>query len=230
MRSRVPRLPPTSLSLMIRKSSTDACVNCGLPAHSPSAQTPGAVVSRRSLTRMYRDCPTRPGCLESDAGGVGNAAHRDHDVAALDGLLTGARAHCDADFLPGSAAHLQDLGPQRKLDAVVTEDPLRLSGDVGILTAHQLRPGLDDRHPVAEATVGVPHFEADIAAAEHDQMRGEVIELERLDMGERPGRLEAGNARNCRMRPPMASPDCRATARRACRGARRLARGASGRR
>src|SRR6516162_4940211 len=51
-RSRVLRLPPERLSLMMRKSSSDACVNCGLPAHSPIAQTLGAVVSSRSLTRM----------------------------------------------------------------------------------------------------------------------------------------------------------------------------------
>jgi len=34
-RSRVLRFPPARLSLMIRKSSTDTCVNWGLPADSP---------------------------------------------------------------------------------------------------------------------------------------------------------------------------------------------------
>jgi hypothetical protein len=51
-RSRVLRLPPARFSVMIRKSSADACVTCGLPADSPIAQTSGALVSRRSLTRM----------------------------------------------------------------------------------------------------------------------------------------------------------------------------------
>jgi hypothetical protein len=36
-----------------RKSSMLMCVNCGLPATSPIAQTPGAVVCSRSLTLMY---------------------------------------------------------------------------------------------------------------------------------------------------------------------------------
>ena len=39
---------------MMAKSSSDTCVKYGLPAHSPIAQTFGAVVSRRSFTRM---CP-----------------------------------------------------------------------------------------------------------------------------------------------------------------------------
>ena len=51
-RSPVLRAPPARLSRMIRKSSTETCVNCGLPAQSPIAQTSGAVVSRRSLTRI----------------------------------------------------------------------------------------------------------------------------------------------------------------------------------
>ena len=49
-RSRVLRLPPARLSLMIRKSSADTWVNCGLPAHSPTAQIAEALVSSRSLT------------------------------------------------------------------------------------------------------------------------------------------------------------------------------------
>ena len=31
-------------------------------------------------------------------------------------------------------------------------------------------------------------------------MRRQIVELQRLDMGERPGGLEAGNARDCRVR------------------------------
>jgi hypothetical protein len=35
------------------ESSTLTCVNCGLPATSPMAQTPGALVARCSFTWMY---------------------------------------------------------------------------------------------------------------------------------------------------------------------------------
>ena len=52
-RSRVVRLPPFRLSRTTRKSSKATCVNCGLPAQSPIAQTPAALVSKRSFTLIY---------------------------------------------------------------------------------------------------------------------------------------------------------------------------------
>jgi hypothetical protein len=48
--------------------------------------------------------------LEPDPGGVRNAPRRDQDVAAFDALLAGGRAHDKADFLSGSAAHIDGLG------------------------------------------------------------------------------------------------------------------------
>src|SRR4030095_11787791 len=47
---RVVRLPPSRLSRTTRKASKATCVKCGLPAQSPIAHTPGAVVSNRALT------------------------------------------------------------------------------------------------------------------------------------------------------------------------------------
>ena len=70
--------------------------------------------------------------------------------------------------------------------------PLHRLRDIGILPAHELRAGLDHRHAAAESAVGLGHFEADIAAAEHDQMRGHVVEFEHLDVRERPGVRQAG--------------------------------------
>ena len=49
---------------------------------------------------------------------------------------------------------------------------------------------LDDRDAAAEATVSLGQLEADVAAAEHDQMRRHIVELQSLDMGERPCRFE----------------------------------------
>jgi hypothetical protein len=66
--------------------------------------------------------------------------------------------------------NVNGLGRQYKLDAFVAENPLHLIREVGILTAHQLRPGLDDRHAAAETTIRLRHFEANIAAPEHDQV------------------------------------------------------------
>ena len=46
----VTRSPPARLSLTTAKSSSEIWVKCGLPAQSPTAQTPPAVVCNRSFT------------------------------------------------------------------------------------------------------------------------------------------------------------------------------------
>ena len=61
--------------------------------------------------------------------------------------------------------------------------------DVGILARHQLRPDFDDSHFGAEAAIGLRQFEAGIAAADHDQMLRQDVELERFDMRQRFRRL-----------------------------------------
>ena len=65
-------------------------MNCGLPAHSPMAQTSGArglqpLVDANVAARVQLDA----GLLEPDPGGVRHASRRDQDVAALDVLLAG---------------------------------------------------------------------------------------------------------------------------------------------
>jgi len=48
----VTRCLPARFSRTTRKSSNAMCVKCGLPAQSPIAHTPGALVSSRSFTRI----------------------------------------------------------------------------------------------------------------------------------------------------------------------------------
>ena len=48
--------------------------------------------------------------LEPDPGGVRNAPCCDQDIAALDLSLNGGCAHNNADFLSGSALHVEGLG------------------------------------------------------------------------------------------------------------------------
>src|SRR5262245_61361045 len=110
------------------------------------------------------------GLLKPDPSGVGNAPRRDQNVAALDVLLTGGRAHDQADFLSGSAVHLEGVSRHQDLNTFITENPLDLICDVGILPVHELRPTLYDRHPATEATVGLGKFETDTTTPEHDQM------------------------------------------------------------
>ena len=55
-------------------------------------------------------------------------------------------------------------------------------------------------HIAAEAAISLRQFQARIAAADHDQMLRQIVELQRLDMRERLGRLQTGNVRKGRMR------------------------------
>src|SRR5262249_6759219 len=125
---------------------------------------------------------------------------RNQNVASIKLLLAGSCAYRDPPFLSRSAVNAAHLRREQKLDALVAEDSLHLICDVGVLSAHQLGPRLDDGYTAAEAPVGLRHFEADIAAPEDDQVCGQVIELERLNMGERLAGLETGNGRDCCVR------------------------------
>src|SRR5262249_9180557 len=125
---------------------------------------------------------------------VWNAPCSDQNVAAIKLLLAGLRAYRDPHLLSRSPVNVEDLGRQQKLDAFIAEDPLHLIRNIGILSAHQPRPRLDDGHTAAEATISRRHFEPDISAPEDDQMCGE---LERLNVGERLAGLETGNRRDC---------------------------------
>src|SRR5262245_39547660 len=135
--------------------------------------------------------------LESDPLRVWNAPCRDQNVAALKLPLAASRAYRDPHFVSRSPVNVEDLGREQKLDAFVAEDSLHLSRNVGILSAHQLGPRLDDGHAAAEATIRLRHFESDISASEDDQVCGQVIEFERLNMGERLAGFETGNRRDC---------------------------------
>jgi hypothetical protein len=99
-------------------------VNIGLPAHSPRAQMSGALVSQRlvdcnkaAIVQVYA------GLVEPDACGVRNAAGRDQDVAALDGLLAGARSQRYADRVSGLAFPSEKLSPDMNRNAFVGENP-----------------------------------------------------------------------------------------------------------
>src|SRR3954447_25390654 len=97
-RPRVVRLPPARLSRTTRQSSSPACVNCGLPAHSPVAHTSGALVCSLSLTRTYPRA--------SSHVRAGAADHRAFDG---DGLLSLARQGPGDDLARDSAANHQVL-------------------------------------------------------------------------------------------------------------------------
>src|ERR1700719_5399555 len=91
-------------------------------------------------------------------------------------------------------------GIQHDLDSLIEEQMLERGADVRILAAGELRTMFDHGHIRAEPTKRLREFQADVPAAEHDQMPGQAIELQRLDMRHRRSLGQAGHLRNCRAR------------------------------
>ena len=97
-------------------------------------------------------------------------ADRHDEVAALDRSLSFRRPNCDGDRVAGKASDAPGIGVQYDLDAFASQYGLDLFCDVAIFTSHGLAARLDDRHAAAEATECLSGFDADVAAAEHDQV------------------------------------------------------------
>jgi hypothetical protein len=104
---------------------------------------------------------------------------------------------------PDRPRHTENLGREMHRHAFVAKYFQNLGGNVGIFAAGKLRSGLDDRHLAAEAAIGLRQLQADIAAAEDDQMAGQSVELERLDIGERCRTGEAWDVGDRRVRPEI---------------------------
>src|SRR5262249_14205972 len=107
-------------------------------------------------------------------------------------------AHNKAHALTGSAAHAQNLGIEQNLDALVAQNLPHLFSSVGVFARHELGAPFDDGHAAAEAAIDLRKLEADIAAAEHDEMLRQRTELESLDMSEGLRGLQPGSIGNCR--------------------------------
>ena len=72
------------------------------------------------------------------------------------------------------------------------------SRDVLVLARDQPRTLLDDRHLGAEAAVHLREFEADVAAADDDQMPRQRVELQDRAVGQRRHVVDAGHVGNAR--------------------------------
>ena len=95
---------------MMSKSSSDTCVKYGLPAHSPIAHTFGAVVSRRSFTRM---CPfsvtSIPAFSSPMPACVGRTSKRHENVGSLHGSRTVPALELKTYVLAGKAVDTEDV-------------------------------------------------------------------------------------------------------------------------
>src|SRR5713101_3542247 len=90
-----------------------------------------------------------------------------------------------------------NLGVQQNLDSLIDEQVLERRRDIGIFPARELRAVFDHGHIRAEPTKRLREFKADVPAAEHNQMPGQAIKLQRLDMRHRRSLGQAGHLRNC---------------------------------
>src|ERR1700756_4468579 len=140
------------------------------------------------------------GVLKSNSGSVRNAPSRDQDVAAIDALLTGRGARSKRDLVSRSPNYFKELGLDKNLNGLVAEDAPDLPRHVDILASHELRTGLDDGDVAAEATIGLCEFQTGVAPTDHDQVLRQIIELQRLNVGEGLSGFQAGNIRDGGMR------------------------------
>lgn len=88
-------------------------------------------------------------------------------------------------------------GVQHDLDALIDEQVLDRCCDVGIFAVRQLLAVFDHGDIRSESTKRLRKFEADITAAEHNQMSRQAIEFQRLDMRHWRSLGEAGHVGNC---------------------------------
>ena len=185
----VTRSPPERLASTTRKSSSPMCVKYGLPAQSPTAQTPLAVVRSRSSTLT---CP---------CSSVSTPAFS-RPMPSVFGVRPPATSRCVPSIAPRPVCRRTDSpdlpldaidgGPGQDLDPLVPEEPLDRLGDVRVLAMDQRAVPLDDGHAAAEAAERLRQLEADVAAAQDDQVSREVVQLQGLDVGQRARLREAG--------------------------------------
>ena len=87
----------------------------------------------------------------------------------------------------------------RTRDALGLEDAAHRLGDVRVLAADQVRRLLDQGDLGAEAAVALRELEADVAAADHHEVGGQLVEREDAGVGQRrdvahPGQAGDGGA------------------------------------
>ena len=95
-----------------------------------------------------------------------------------------------------TARDAQHLRLQQDLDAFVLHQFQERVGHVRVFPFEKLRAALNDRHAAAEAAHRLGELQADVAAAEDDEMIGQALEIQGFDMRHRPGGGEAGHVGN----------------------------------
>src|SRR5262245_53562326 len=113
---------------------------------------------------------------------------------ALGSQTPGVEAKCyRRAATPRDAEH---LGLQQDFDAFVRQQFPKRVRYVRIFPLAESRTVLDDRHAAAEAPHRLGEFQADVAAAEDDEVAGQPFQVQGLDMRHRRGGGQPGHVRN----------------------------------
>src|ERR1700691_3876944 len=137
------------------------------------------------------------GLVETDSVAVRLDASRDEKIRAVDGASATRSMDVHSNPIAGTSLDAANRGLQQNLASLIDEQILERGADETILAAGKLRAMFDHGHVRAEPTKRLREFEADVSAAEHHQMPGQPIELQRLDMRHRRSLAPAGHLRNC---------------------------------
>src|SRR5882672_5415610 len=150
-------------------------------AHAPYAVGAGAalVVDGDVAARIGGDA----GLLETEVVGIRRAADGEQQVAALGDRLAGFAFEADDD---ASAFHREchALGAGADHDTLALENGADFGGDVVVFARQELVEFLDHGDFGAEAAVGLRKLEADIAAADDDEVLGHAVHFHYRAVGQ----------------------------------------------
>src|ERR1700756_5716150 len=129
---------------------------------------------------VYGDVATlvaaHPGFVEIEIAGIRPTADCQQQMRAGD--FGGAGGAIDlGDDLVAALDEADAFGVQPDIDALALDDVLDRRRHVLVLMAKEPRRHFDDRYPAAKAAVHLAEFEADIAAADNDEMARQKIDV-----------------------------------------------------
>jgi hypothetical protein len=125
--------------------------------------------------------------------GVRRTACRHQHVTARQDLLGSVVLHDDAHRVSRSSRDLRDGCIQMKRHALVIQQGAKTLTDVFVFSRHQPLGDIDHGYLAAEATHRLGEFDPNVAPANHQQMLGNYVQLECLDVGERLRLSQSGD-------------------------------------
>src|SRR5262249_1029381 len=106
-------------------------------------------------------------------------------MTALHGLFNAVLLDNDLDRLPGLSRYPRDRCIQNQADTFVLEETPKGLTNVLVFPMEHPVVSVDDRYITAETAHRLGQFQPHVAAADHNEMLGNHIQLERFDMRER---------------------------------------------